>query len=127
MDSLTFLTLTRRTTTMNSEPVTIGVLALQGAFEEHQRCLESLSPLIRTKQIRTPDQLANIDGIILPGGESTGKFCFILFIQLHFALALLPALWMVTREFVINAHYWNYRPMELQMHRGPAFDFCIFS
>jgi len=51
--------------------LTIGVLALQGAFEEHQRSLESISKSIRTVQIRTPDQLAGIDGIILPGGEST--------------------------------------------------------
>ena len=51
--------------------LTIGVLALQGAFEEHQRSLESISKSIRSVQIRTPDQLAGIDGIILPGGEST--------------------------------------------------------
>lgn len=51
--------------------VTIGVLALQGAFEEHQRSVKSISPQIRTVQIRTPDQLSDIDGIILPGGEST--------------------------------------------------------
>lgn len=51
--------------------VTIGVLALQGAFEEHQRSIESISPSISTLQIRTPDQLQHIDGIILPGGEST--------------------------------------------------------
>lgn len=51
--------------------LTIGVLALQGAFEEHQRSLESISKSIRTVQIRTPDQLVGIDGIILPGGEST--------------------------------------------------------
>lgn len=51
--------------------VTIGVLALQGAFEEHQRSVESVSPAIATVQVRTPDQLAGIDGIVLPGGEST--------------------------------------------------------
>ncbi|KAL9190594.1 hypothetical protein ACHAXT_000300 [Thalassiosira profunda] len=50
---------------------TIGVLALQGAFEEHQRALEAASPRIATVQIRTPAQLAGIDGIVLPGGEST--------------------------------------------------------
>eukprot|EP00956_Cyclotella_meneghiniana_P017647 scaffold28932_cov72-Cyclotella_meneghiniana.AAC.6 len=57
----------------NTQPITIGVLALQGAFEEHQRSIESITSanLIRTTQIRTPEQLANIDGIILPGGEST--------------------------------------------------------
>ena len=51
--------------------VTIGVLALQGAFEEHQRSIEAVSSRISTVQIRTPDQLSNVDGIIFPGGEST--------------------------------------------------------
>ncbi|KAL7542275.1 hypothetical protein ACHAXR_011831 [Thalassiosira sp. AJA248-18] len=55
----------------NPPTITIGVLALQGAFEEHQRSIESISPQISTVQIRTPDQLSSIDGIILPGGEST--------------------------------------------------------
>ena len=76
----------------NRPPViTIGVLALQGAFEEHQRALESVSPSIVTVQIRTPDQLASIDGIVLPGGEST-------------AMGLIggatPGLWEALREFV---------------------------
>lgn len=64
---------------MSSDNIVIGVLALQGAFEEHQRSIESInissssSPTIKisTIQIRTPDQLQHIDGIILPGGEST--------------------------------------------------------
>jgi len=47
----------------------IGVLALQGAFEEHQSILERLG--CRTVQIRTPSELCNIDGLVLPGGEST--------------------------------------------------------
>lgn len=56
---------------MSADTITIGVLALQGAFEEHQQCLEAISPNIRTVQIRTPDQLDSIDGIVFPGGEST--------------------------------------------------------
>lgn len=55
----------------NNNIITIGVLALQGAFEEHQQSLEAISPKIRTIQIRTPDQLESIDGIVFPGGEST--------------------------------------------------------
>mmetsp|Transcript_13867 Transcript_13867/g.19497 ORF Transcript_13867/g.19497 Transcript_13867/m.19497 type:complete len:311 (+) Transcript_13867:197-1129(+) len=47
----------------------IGVLALQGAFEEHQQCLESVG--CRTVQVRTPQELDGLDGIVLPGGEST--------------------------------------------------------
>lgn len=54
-----------------TDTITIGVLALQGAFEEHQQCLEAISPNIRTIQIRTPNQLESIDGIVFPGGEST--------------------------------------------------------
>ncbi|GAJ99632.1 pyridoxal 5'-phosphate synthase glutaminase subunit PdxT [Geomicrobium sp. JCM 19055] len=49
--------------------VTIGVLALQGAVEEHVRFLEkSGSNAVR---IKWPEQLKDIDGLIIPGGEST--------------------------------------------------------
>lgn len=50
--------------------IVIGVLALQGAFEEHQEILEKATGC-KTIQVRKPIQLADIDGIILPGGEST--------------------------------------------------------
>jgi len=50
--------------------VLIGVLALQGAFEEHQACMEKATGC-KTVQVRKPSELENIDGIILPGGEST--------------------------------------------------------
>jgi pyridoxal 5'-phosphate synthase pdxT subunit len=47
----------------------IGVLALQGGFEAHQRMLRRLDA--RTRQVRVPADLASLDGLILPGGEST--------------------------------------------------------
>ena len=47
----------------------IGVLALQGAFLEHIKILNRLS--VETVEIRLPEQLADIDGLIIPGGEST--------------------------------------------------------
>ena len=50
-------------------PLTIGVLALQGAFEAHAHVLSSLGAT--PKLVRTPDQLAGLDGLIMPGGEST--------------------------------------------------------
>lgn len=50
--------------------IVIGVLALQGAFEEHQACIEEAVGC-KTIQVRKPTELENIDGIILPGGEST--------------------------------------------------------
>lgn len=47
----------------------IGVLALQGDFREHRRALEHLGAVV--KEIRLPDDLAGIDGLVIPGGEST--------------------------------------------------------
>jgi len=47
----------------------IGILALQGAFIEHQHILNSLD--VDTVQIRFASQLKDIDGLIIPGGEST--------------------------------------------------------
>jgi 5'-phosphate synthase pdxT subunit len=48
---------------------TIGVLALQGDFAEHVAMLERLGA--HAVEIRLPAQLAEIDGLIIPGGEST--------------------------------------------------------
>ncbi len=47
----------------------IGVLALQGAFIEHEKTLRSLGEEIR--EIRQPRDLFGLQGIVLPGGEST--------------------------------------------------------
>ena len=47
----------------------VGVLALQGDFEAHRKSLERAGA--DAVEIRTARQLDNIDGLILPGGEST--------------------------------------------------------
>lgn len=47
----------------------VGVLALQGAFREHIYAIEALDA--RATAVRLPDQLADVDGLIIPGGEST--------------------------------------------------------
>ena len=47
----------------------IGVLALQGNFEAHLKMLAELG--VEGKAVRLPKHLENLDGIILPGGEST--------------------------------------------------------
>ena len=47
----------------------IGVLALQGAFAEHIAILERLK--IEVIPVRLPQQLEGLDGLIIPGGEST--------------------------------------------------------
>ena len=47
----------------------IGVLALQGDFAEHVNMLRQIG--VEACEIRLPDQLADLDGLIIPGGEST--------------------------------------------------------
>lgn len=49
--------------------LTIGVLGLQGAVEEHVKQVESLG--IHAIIVKRPSQLNEIDGLIFPGGEST--------------------------------------------------------
>jgi 5'-phosphate synthase pdxT subunit len=47
----------------------VGVLALQGGYNAHVKKLRGLGALIR--EVRTPADLVNLDGLVLPGGEST--------------------------------------------------------
>ena len=47
----------------------IGVLAVQGAFREHVRALQSLGAEV--VEVRLPSQLEGLDGLVVPGGEST--------------------------------------------------------
>jgi pyridoxal 5'-phosphate synthase pdxT subunit len=50
-------------------PARVGVLALQGYVSEHLRALDRLGAV--TCEVRTPEQLASVDALVLPGGEST--------------------------------------------------------
>ena len=47
----------------------IGVLACQGDFEAHARTLRSLGASVR--EVRAPHDLEGVDGLVIPGGEST--------------------------------------------------------
>lgn len=47
----------------------IGVLALQGSFAEHRAVLQRLG--VESAEVRLPEQLTGLDGLIIPGGEST--------------------------------------------------------
>jgi len=47
----------------------VGVLALQGDVREHVVALEKVGASVTT--VRTPAQLAGLDGVVFPGGEST--------------------------------------------------------
>jgi 5'-phosphate synthase pdxT subunit len=49
--------------------VLVGVLALQGDFEAHARMLRALGSDVR--EVRVPGDLAGLDGLVIPGGEST--------------------------------------------------------
>jgi 5'-phosphate synthase pdxT subunit len=47
----------------------VGILALQGDFEAHRKALEQSGA--RVKEVRAQSDLAQIDGLVIPGGEST--------------------------------------------------------
>jgi len=51
-----------------SKPL-IGVLALQGGFEAHERMLRVLD--VQVREVRTVADLEGVDGLVIPGGEST--------------------------------------------------------
>jgi 5'-phosphate synthase pdxT subunit len=50
-------------------PVVVGVLALQGGFAAHAKVLRELGAEVR--EVRTPADLDGLDGLVMPGGEST--------------------------------------------------------
>ena len=63
----------------HDEPATdgkplIGVLALQGSVEEHIDVLHKLGAA--TREIRVKEEVAGVDGLIFPGGESTAMATF---------------------------------------------------
>ena len=61
----------------------VGVLALQGDFEAHQRALERAGA--EAVQVRTADDLRQVQGLVIPGGESSSMLRL-----LHAANLMLP-------------------------------------
>lgn len=55
----------------NTAGLTIGVLALQGAFSSHQQAFERVREGVRTRQVRLPRDLDGVDALAMPGGESS--------------------------------------------------------
>jgi pyridoxal 5'-phosphate synthase pdxT subunit len=49
--------------------VRIGVLAIQGDFEAHAKALEEVGA--EAREVRVPEDMEDLDGLIIPGGEST--------------------------------------------------------
>ncbi len=54
---------------MAGEPLRIGILALQGDFQLHRKALERCGA--QAVEVRKPGELDEVDGLIIPGGEST--------------------------------------------------------
>jgi len=52
-----------------SDQLTIGVLALQGDYDAHRQTLSRLG--VRSVLVRKPEELDSIDGLVIPGGESS--------------------------------------------------------
>jgi len=50
-------------------PARVGVLAVQGNFREHAATLRRLG--VEAVEVRKPEELAGLDGLVVPGGEST--------------------------------------------------------
>jgi 5'-phosphate synthase pdxT subunit len=73
----------------------VGILALQGAVQPHEEKLKKLG--VESVQVRYPEQLADLDGILLPGGESTT--------MIH--LLKLNQLWNPLKEFVQTKPTWG--------------------
>ncbi|KAG0240732.1 pyridoxine [Mortierella sp. GBAus27b] len=54
-----------------SKQITVGVLALQGAFHEHIILLNTLPQVLKAIPVRNAQEIAQVDALIIPGGEST--------------------------------------------------------
>lgn len=54
---------------MDASGRVIGVLALQGAFSAHAEMFATLG--VACREVRTPDDLAQVDALVIPGGESS--------------------------------------------------------
>jgi 5'-phosphate synthase pdxT subunit len=70
-------------------PMRIGVLAVQGNFREHAAMLRALGADVR--EVRLPEQLEGLDGLVIPGGESTAITRLIRLYRLEEAIRGFPA------------------------------------
>lgn len=91
----------------------VGVLALQGAFARHTACLRALGA--EPREVRTPGDLAEVDAMILPGGESTTMSMLLASSGLHEPLAArlaagLPALGTCAGMILLGAEILDGRP-----------------
>ena len=73
---------------MSAAPLRIGVLAVQGNFREHAAMLRRLGA--DPVEVRKPEQLVGLDGLIVPGGESTAIRRLMRVYELEGPLAAFP-------------------------------------
>ena len=74
----------------------IGILALQGSFIEHKQALEKLD--VEAIEVRQPQDTEGIDGLIIPGGESTTMGKLMLEYGLDNREFATPVLYMRTKD-----------------------------
>jgi putative intracellular protease/amidase len=55
---------------MTAAPVRVGVLALQGSFREHMAMLQRVRG-VEVVEVRSKEELESVQGLVIPGGEST--------------------------------------------------------
>ena len=131
---------------MAAQPVKIGVLALQGDAREHALALSDLGA--DAVEVRTPEHLAGVDALVLPGGESTTMSLLLGSSGLHEPIARrlrdgMPALGVVVagvstqtveyqREFVERTHvpFDLLSDADLRLTRAlrlPTFEFPVAS
>ncbi len=72
-----------------NRPVTIGVLAIQGDFAAHIKAFENVG--VTAREIRRAEQFDEIDGLVLPGGETTTMIKLLKIFDLWDRLRELPA------------------------------------
>jgi 5'-phosphate synthase pdxT subunit len=93
--------------------VKVGVLALQGAYAAHASCLRALGA--EPREVRTPGELAEVDALVLPGGESTTMSMLLESAELFDPLAQrlddgLPALGTCAGMILLGAEILDGRP-----------------
>jgi pyridoxal 5'-phosphate synthase pdxT subunit len=69
------MTNTAETAGSGAESITIGVLALQGDYEAHARAFQNAGA--QTALVRKASELSGLDGLVMPGGESTTMLKFL--------------------------------------------------
>lgn len=95
----------------------VGILALQGAFREHRRAFARLG--VDAVEVRLPAQLEGLDGLVIPGGESTTITKLMLAYRLDDAIRTFHerggAVWGTCAGAILVAHEIVARPQQARL------------